>query len=160
RTPIAVTPDAETRPGVARLGIVPPCDVNPEVPRELSHLIVRLLAEAPSQRPASAGEVAVCLAEFGERLQASASGRSQVHLTATTPQGRRRAIQWVAVGLTLLLLTTVLFHALRQPDADQVGDDPFEAWLRQVADFDDEEKVKAVAEKLRELNPAFDGQVS
>ncbi len=44
---------------------VPPDTVNPEVPPELSALIVRLLSKSPDDRPASASELGELLAQVG-----------------------------------------------------------------------------------------------
>ena len=52
---------AETLARICGVRQKPACQVQPEVPRELSDLIDRLLAKHPAQRPASAGEVVRCL---------------------------------------------------------------------------------------------------
>jgi serine/threonine protein kinase len=47
----------------------PPHELNPDVPRPLSDLIMRLLAKDPKDRPASAGEVVSALQEIEEWFQ-------------------------------------------------------------------------------------------
>jgi DNA-binding response OmpR family regulator len=44
---------------------IPPDQVNPDVPPELSALIIRLLSKSPDDRPASASELAQLLAQIG-----------------------------------------------------------------------------------------------
>src|SRR5947209_6238993 len=66
----------------------PPRQVNPEVPRALSDLILRLLEKDPADRPAGALEVADAL------------GRIARGEAPALPRARRRA--WVAVALAAL----------------------------------------------------------
>jgi TOMM system kinase/cyclase fusion protein len=51
----------------------PLCEVRPEIPRELSHLVGRLLEKSPLRRPHSAHEVAGCLGALGAAPPSSAA---------------------------------------------------------------------------------------
>src|SRR5262249_29380467 len=79
----------------------PPRSLNPEVPKELSSLIQRLLAKDPAKRPQTAKEVVAVL----ERLQpATGSARTGVHPAPlpAAPRGKSRRGLLVACGLALI----------------------------------------------------------
>ena len=62
---------------------------------------------------------------------------------------------WVwLVALTVIGIPPQLWSGLRA--AEKVDD----AWLKQVAPLPAEKQVESVAQKLKELNPAFDGKVT
>ena len=61
-------------------------------------------------------------------------------------------VRLVVLCLTVLFITPAV-SGLRA--ADKVDD----AWLKQVAALPAEKQVEAVAKKLKELNPDFDGKV-
>ena len=106
-------------------------DVNPQVPRELSDVILRLLAKQPKDRFASAAEVIAALerdkqpSTIRSRASAAAAATEQLVSGATTKQTARRPVGtsarpkrlgWVllAIALPLLVLGAgALF--LRQP---------------------------------------------
>jgi tRNA A-37 threonylcarbamoyl transferase component Bud32 len=79
--------------------------VNPEVPRGLSDLILRLLAKRPEDRPASAAEVAAALAG-GSGLETTARER---------PLRPRRWRAGVAIGLVGLMTAGVAMWLLTRP---------------------------------------------
>jgi Protein kinase domain len=60
----------------------------PEVPAELAHLVHRMLAKKPGDRPASAGEV-------GERLRAMAQRRAAVPWAPTALDHGTRQVLWM-----------------------------------------------------------------
>ena len=72
--------------------------------------------------------------------------------------------------MVLAVLAVVLFLALKEParkkpPVDEEASKPAktkvdEAWLKQVAALPAENQVKAVAAKLKEHNPYFDGKVT
>jgi WD40 repeat protein len=64
----------------------PPAGINPEVPRALSDLVMRLLEKDRSQRPASAGEVVAQLQALEKSLGgASATDRPRAHRAPELP---------------------------------------------------------------------------
>jgi serine/threonine protein kinase len=160
RTPFDVEPLTARRPDIAHPCIAPPRNVNPDVPQELSDLILRLLATDPARRPASAHDVALQLAGIGACLASSESGGMHSTSPANSPKGRRRATLLAAIGVTLILFTATAYQVLLKHDIAGIADTPFEAWLGQVALLSERERVEAVVDKLQELNPGFDGQIS
>src|SRR5262249_2997384 len=158
--------------------------VNPEVPPGLEELEARLHAKIPADRFASAREVADLLARHLAELQhgGTPSALRQVpsaELPAKKPalapprRSRRRWLTAAVVGLALLGglglseatgITNVrgtvlrLFSPEGTPAPAQVSADA--AWERSVAALPAEEQVKAVAARLKELNPRFDGKVT
>ncbi len=83
---------------------LPPRSVNPEIPVELSHLIVKLLARDPRCRPQSAQEVASALAT----LAAGSSPTSEAR-----PGPRRRWL--VAALLACAAVIAWILYALTRP---------------------------------------------
>ncbi|MFN0055906.1 MAG: protein kinase domain-containing protein [Planctomycetales bacterium] len=173
RTPLALE-GLVMQPGAGREGIVPPRDVNPEVPGELSDFILQLLANAPTQRPPSARAVAERLVEIGRRL-ASGGTQASKSIPARMPAlgGRRRQMAMLtAAGLTLACGSVAIVEmnndregeatatVLPQPGLRPAVTDPFEAWEHEAAALPREQQVAAVANKLKELNPGFDGQLT
>ncbi len=88
-----------------------PLEIDPEVPRDLSNLILRLLEKQPENRPASAREVADALAQMQRHYE-------------RRPWWRRPAV-WVSVVAALLLglaLLPVLFRPAPVPAPPRQGD--------------------------------------
>jgi eukaryotic-like serine/threonine-protein kinase len=159
---------------------VPPHELDSGVPSELSELIVELLAKNPADRPASAGEVAERLSQIAPDLSASDSSRR-----GEISANRSSTATLLRTAAPILALTIVLVVIILQYDSgtgrltvevQQSGspalpaqnrkpaepaplkESPFSAWLQHVADLSGEEQAQAVADKLRELNPGFDGK--
>jgi hypothetical protein len=160
-------------------------EINPELPPWLGDLVARLHAKAPADRFASAREVADLLARHLAELQhggtpsaprQSLSAQSPAKKPTLTPLGRPRR-RWLMVAAVLLALLAGLglceamgiIHVhgtvlrLLSPEGTpapaQVSAD-VAAWERTVAALPAEEQVKAVAARLKELNPGFDGTVT
>ena len=55
----------------------PPSQINPDLPPELSDLVMQLLEKDPDRRPASAGEVVAGPASPGEETGPAAGGRGR-----------------------------------------------------------------------------------
>ena len=88
-------------------------DVNPNVPRELSDVILRLLAKQPGERFHSAGEVIAALESDKQpstmRSRASAAQAATELLvsgarTQPTPRARPRRVGWVVLVIALPVL--------------------------------------------------------
>jgi Leucine-rich repeat (LRR) protein len=160
-------------------------EMNPELPPWLGDLMARLHAKAPADRFASAREVADLLARHLAQLQhgntpSAIAQPPSVKLPAEKPTrapSARPRRRWLMAGAVLLAplaglglseatgITNVrgrvigLFspEGTRAP-AQAVAADA--AWERTVAALPPEEQVKAVAARLKELNPGFDGKVT
>ena len=89
-----------------------PRTLNPALPRRLAELILRLLAKAPRDRPASALEVAGSLEDLVRRLEAS---RQAVR------RRWQRAAVLSAVVIVLLVAAKVI---LRRPGPGSPGENP------------------------------------
>lgn len=83
----------ETLARVLHFDPAPLCEARPEVPRELSHLVARLLEKSPLRRPHSAQEVVDCLdllvaaaPSGGLASQASEGGESAVTIDVGPPR--------------------------------------------------------------------------
>src|SRR3989442_567169 len=100
-------------------------DVNPNVPRELSDVILRLLAKQPGERFHSAGEVIAALESDKQpstmRSRASAAQAATELLvsgarTQPTPRARPRRVGWVVLVIALpVLLLAAGAMFFRQP---------------------------------------------
>jgi serine/threonine protein kinase len=155
---------------LARDEPVPPHALNPELPPALSELVMRLLNKDPSQRPASAAEVVDVLRDLEKQL----TGPKE-----PDPGGERREqgrsfftrhsllVGAAAAGAVALLLAGILLF--RQTgngkvpvvqDGKAIGEKDGEAWLKQVAELPPDKQVEAVAARLKERNPGFDGKVT
>lgn len=159
---------------------LPAHDVNPDLPIELSNLMAQLLARNPALRPSSAVEVVERLSQIQSRLAETGQSRvaGSVHSKTRGSQRRLTALAAAVVGLAVLAIVVVIQfdaksgkltiaiqnenqaspEALRPPGPDPARRDPFDAWIEQVAALAPEKQVEAVAEKLKELNPGFDGK--
>jgi hypothetical protein len=143
----------------ARLRTVPgtafpasPRALNRAVPPALADLVLRLLARDPAGRPRSAGEVADALRQI--------EGRGAGRAAAPGRRGRRRLA--LAAGLTVVGLGMGLFFYLmkdRGAGAPPTGParTSAEQWAAGVAALPPEARAAAVAARLKELNPHFDG---
>src|SRR5262249_16099836 len=84
-------------------------EVNPEVPRVLSDLVLRLLAKDPADRPATAAEVA-------DALERMAGDTPPAPRPTTRKPGRRRRVALVALALLLpCLVAAAVVLILRTP---------------------------------------------
>jgi serine/threonine protein kinase/Leucine-rich repeat (LRR) protein len=116
-----------------------PASLNPEVPAELSDLVLRLLQKDPAQRPASAHEVVERLTAI-ERTFSREPGRPSaragkppaspgdlVHPRHGPPSNQRRIAALIAAAVVLLGgIVTAALVILRTPEGDYVieTDDP------------------------------------
>jgi WD40 repeat protein len=146
----AAVPGTEQRTTIA--GASPPT-VSPPAreqrpPKKLAQLIAQLLARNPQERPSSARAVAASL----QALEASGGARPW------RPRAKGRL-----AGLTAaVLLATALAAAMivnRNTDKGDPGKAAFQEWTRRVAALPVRAQSEAVAAKLKERNPDFDGTV-
>lgn len=159
---------------------VPPRELNAIVPAELSALIVELLAKDPAQRPDSAAVVVERLSRIEQSLSIRAAEPRSATSAERTPSMRALRAAVPILALVLLLVVIILqFDSRtgklsvevrdagsppapaqsRQPAVPpQPIESPFSAWMKHVAALSGEEQAQAVADKLRELNPGFDGK--
>ncbi len=99
-----------------------PIEVCPEVPPELSDLVMHLLAKKPQERPESAQAVAAALREIEERIAQPASARRTVR--PRRRRTKRRRIPWrLGVNLGCIALLGVLLSFLIWRDGR------FASWL-------------------------------
>jgi serine/threonine protein kinase len=161
-------------------------EINPELPPWLGELVARLHAKAPGDRFTSAREVADLLARRLAELQQdgtpsapwqSRSAELPAEKPVLAPPGRpRRRWRMAAAVLLALLVGLGLSETMgitnvrgtvarllspegRPAPAQGVAADAA-AWERTVATLPAEEQVKAVAARLKDLNPGFDGTVT
>jgi serine/threonine protein kinase len=163
-------------------------EIIPEVPPWLCALINRLHAKRPEDRFASAREVADLLAHGLAHPQSSDTvplvpGPARPTELAAVPTPPRRgrwllgALLLAGLGLGVSEVTGVsdvrgtllrLFYPgsplVPAGGTDSGGARPLSAdaarWERSVADLPAEEQVQAVAARLKQLNPGFDGAVT
>jgi tRNA A-37 threonylcarbamoyl transferase component Bud32 len=150
-------------------------EVNADVPEPLWRLVERLHAKKPADRPVSAAEVADLLAgqladlNSGRSREPSGTASGPARLAGPT----RRRWRWAAAALVILLAglgageatgvtqvrgtVTRLFSPQDTPVKEAEPLPPASAWERSVAALPAEEQVEAVARRLKELNPHFDG---
>jgi hypothetical protein len=161
---------------------------NPEIPDWLSDIVARLLDKDPSRRFQSASEVAELLKNHLARVQQSAvvPKSSATSRARAGGRGRWRAIAVIGVlcALTALALIeatgvtgiTATLIRMRPHEPERavatprvevpapVGAEPPEGGTPTPAWFDAalpaEAQVKAVAARLKTLNPGFDGEVT
>jgi hypothetical protein len=156
-------------------------EINPELPPWLEELVVRLHAKAPADRVASAREVADLLARHLAELQHGGtpsaivqppSAKRPAEKPALAPPRRSRRLWVMAAAVLLALLaglglsevtglTDVRGTVIRlfSPEGTPAPAQDAAAWERTVAALPAEEQVKAVAARLKDLNPGFDGKV-
>src|SRR5829696_6388080 len=114
--------DAETSIGIAMKHVnghlVPPRELNPEVPEGINAVTNKLLAKSPDERYANAGELIEDLEKVLEGLEPAASkttrarnrtappaGRAaQTQVMAAPKRARRRGRPWILILLLLILL--------------------------------------------------------
>jgi eukaryotic-like serine/threonine-protein kinase len=124
--------DAETSIGIAMKHVnghlVPPRELNPEIPKGINAITSQLLAKNPHERYANAGELIKDLERVLEGLEPTAvsttremrhvtpAGMAQTNAIAGAPvtkRGKRRQRRpWVPILLLLLLLLLALLGAL------------------------------------------------
>ena len=84
---------------MARQGLEAPRDVNPAVPRELSTVVQKAMAETPGQRYATAAAMASDLQRFLDNQPALARPSSLL----------RRAVNWSSCRELVVSMVTALF---------------------------------------------------
>lgn len=164
KPPIGLTAHGKSRLDHGGVELVPPRELNREVPDELSSLIVELLSPDPARRPPSAIEVAERLTEIDARFADSRHPTARPPRHALIAAWRGVAIVALAVA-TLVPLTAVTMlwstgrhEAARTQAKLTTALDPLDEWVQHASTLPGEEQVQAVAEKLKELNPGFDGK--
>jgi serine/threonine-protein kinase len=65
-----------------------------------------------------------------------------------------------SIGFRVALMVDAVKQAGRTKSATTLNDPAFQKWMKEVAGMPAGEQVKAVAKKLQELNPGFDGKVT
>jgi serine/threonine protein kinase/Leucine-rich repeat (LRR) protein len=146
----------------------PPLAIDPDLPPELSDLVMKLLEKDPTRRVASAGTVVQALQTLEKKL-AGVPGNANLRLAfpaglvraaSAAPRSRRRFALAIAALLLLGVLVGAgvwgLIHTQMAVQPTSVDD----AWLKAVAALPAEKQVEAVAAKLKERNPGFDGKVT
>jgi serine/threonine protein kinase/Leucine-rich repeat (LRR) protein len=163
--------------------------VNPDLPTELSDLVMQLLQKEPERRPASAAVAAEALQALERKLLHAQELHEQTTLLRSPPQvegppRKRRFVVGIATGFlaaTVVLAGIVIIIRNRQgeetarisvPDGSRVeivdqnakADPPRrgtidDAWFKQVAALPAAKQVEAVVARLKEGNPGFDGKV-
>jgi eukaryotic-like serine/threonine-protein kinase len=144
-------------------------ELNPELPPWLGELVERLHAKSPQQRFGSAREVADLLAR---RLAETQQGGVPA---AQTPR-RQRGVRTAALGVVALFaglgvsewigLSDIrgrlagVFSRPAAPSPPAVLPTDPTAWERAVAALPPDQQIKALAARLRDLNPGFDGTVT
>jgi serine/threonine protein kinase len=96
-----------------------PHEVNPTVPPRLSHLVMRLLAKAPADRPASADEVKEELA-----LMTSPPGEKEANpdtIVSAHAKRRRKWLKGSAIGLAVLLSLFLVARLCNFPGLSTTG---------------------------------------
>jgi eukaryotic-like serine/threonine-protein kinase len=158
-------------------------ELNPDIPTPLVELVHRLLAKAPEGRPASARAVAETLQAIAPPRLPEGAGHGKMEACAT-PTARRPSparpgtrFRWAAlaaaalltVGATVTGITLLGARGSRGPETNNVPAPPApaklrsddEVWRERVAALrTPQQQVKAVAQKLQQLNPGFDGRVT
>ncbi|HEV3259096.1 MAG TPA: protein kinase [Gemmataceae bacterium] len=177
RLPFAVNGGAGAPPAGDDSRPRPPHVVCPDVPPALSLLVMRLLARSAADRPPTADAVAANLQALadgrpGPTWLAASDAADPAPLVQSAPPRRR----WVGAWITLaaaLLSAGALLAAVLSPKTDkgrfileadgQTGATTrraaLEVWADQVVGLPAEKQVQAVASKMQELNPGFDGTV-
>jgi predicted Ser/Thr protein kinase len=151
----------------------PPAQRHPDVPPSLSGLIMKLLAKDRNERPSSAEEVVAALESFE---------KDGTRPPAVQPVGKaRRRLLLAGAGVGLLAILVLLAVVLTRKTPTERGEEASggsavlpsggeaahdakppageEAWRQSIAAMSPDEQVQAVAHRLKERNPGFDGQV-
>ncbi len=121
-----------------------PVQLRPEVPRELSELIARLLAKDPQVRPASAREVAEVL----QRLQAGVTADKPLPPPpAAVPHRPRWFLPVGALGAAATILLAVAFIVwLRNRPAAELAEVPLQLQLSLQAKKKDNDALVSIGE--------------
>jgi WD40 repeat protein len=119
---------------------VPPTTLNPMVPAELEELIAYLMAKKPSDRPASAREVAVILEGIEDSLNQQADAEATPPLQTAAQQRWRpgHLILLPACAALIVLIVLWLSGGIGNPDSEQSDHDS------SVAGTDSEQEKKKV----------------
>jgi serine/threonine protein kinase/Leucine-rich repeat (LRR) protein len=98
----------------------PPGNLDPVLPPEVSHLVMRLLQKDPGRRPASAAEVVGILQELeNQHAGPHESGNATPRKVAPTPLGTRRVLL-TAAGLALaVILVGLALQAVFRIETDK-----------------------------------------
>jgi hypothetical protein len=148
--------------------------LNPDVPPELSDLVMRLLQKDPRRRPASAQEVVRKLQALEKQLVEKHHVTEATHVTvgdrvvARAGRGRRfllagalvAALAGVLLYLTVIRDGTPRNTDIQNQDLGKPVSPKDDAWIQLVAGLPYQKQLEAVAAKLKELNPGFDGKLT
>lgn len=177
QTPFGSSPQ---RAGSRNRSVAPPHELNSDVPPELSALVLRLLSRNPSERPSSAGDVADRLSEIAHVLSTHTTSPAGTRGNADRQETRRSVLKVTAAAAVVALAAIIIIQintdrgklsvsVEKKPEAGPTGrgdstgqapqTSPFEDWVQRVATLAPEQQVEAVGQKLKELNPEFDGQI-
>ncbi|MBL8793342.1 MAG: protein kinase [Planctomycetia bacterium] len=178
-TPMAILTALATHPPQ------PVGQLAPGLPHSLAALIMRLLEKQPADRPPSAlavieslrlieNQQADLLTEPVSPLRRTQAETAKPALSPTVaavlPAPRRRRWPTLVAGIVALVLLVFVAwpwfrgddHARATPPRDTVPHAPptvadEAAWLKSTAGLAPKEQLDAVRERLRRLNPGFDG---
>ena len=150
--------DAETSIGIAMKHVnghlVPPRELNPEVPEGISAVTTKLLAKSPDERYANAGELIEDLERVLEGLEPAASKTTRTRKRPVPPAGtaaqtqvitapkraRRRGRPWILILLLLILLLGGLAYTLLTLGPPRTVPD-----LQNAASIEEAEQIAAEA---------------
>jgi beta-lactam-binding protein with PASTA domain/tRNA A-37 threonylcarbamoyl transferase component Bud32 len=150
--------DAETSIGIAMKHVnghlVPPRELNPEVPEGISAVTTKLLAKSPDERYANAGELIEDLERVLEGLEPAASKTTRARNRTVPPAGtaaqtqvmaapkraRRRGRPWILILLLLILLLGGLAYTLLTLGPPRTVPD-----LQNAASIEEAEQIAAEA---------------
>jgi eukaryotic-like serine/threonine-protein kinase len=150
--------DAETSIGIAMKHVnghlVPPRELNPEVPEGINAVTTKLLAKSPDERYANAGELIEDLERVLEGLEPAASKTTharnrpvppagtaaQTQVMAAPKRARRRGRPWILILLLLILLLGGLAYTLLTLGPPRTVPD-----LQNAASIEEAEQIAAEA---------------
>jgi eukaryotic-like serine/threonine-protein kinase len=150
--------DAETSIGIAMKHVnghlVPPRELNPEVPEGINAVTNKLLAKSPDERYANAGELIEDLERVLEGLEPAASKTTRARNRTVPPAGtaaqtqvmaapkraRRRGRPWILILLLLILLLGGLAYTLLTLGPPRTVPD-----LQNAASIEEAEQIAAEA---------------
>jgi serine/threonine protein kinase len=142
-----------------------------DTPPILANLVMRMLDPNPAKRPSSAQEVARVLAtipgsnELHDTLGATKDPTTTVIVQQVAPQ--RQWVNWVVGSLAVIAIVSVVgLTFFNRPEPTSPTElppppgAPDDNWLAAVAKLPLTQQPNAVALKLKELNPRFDGRIA